>query len=151
METPLQKIEKTLAGNRNGLTIQQIMDNTGLARGTVKTYLDELIRMTRVHEEEYSQNTKVFFLNGEGGFQKPIPMRDKGYDRGILFVDVMTDPWKNPFIRVKFRRKKQDIGSIYINNEESVDQLIDALQKAKPKLKEYRDLVSRLEQKNRDT
>jgi uncharacterized protein YdcH (DUF465 family) len=48
-------------------------------------------------------------------------------------------------------RKKQDIGSIYINNEESVDQLIDALQKAKSKLKEYRDLVSKLEQKNQDT
>ena len=144
-------MDRKTAGNRNGLTIQQIMDNTGLARGTVKTYLDELIRMTRVHEEEYGQNTKVFFLNGKGEFQKPIPMRDKGYDRGILFVDVMTDPWKNPFIRVKLRRKKQDIGSIYINNEESVDQLIDALQKAKPKLKEYRDLVSKLGQKNQDT
>lgn len=150
-DTPIQKIEKTLAVNRTGLTIQQIMDNTGLARGTVKTYLDELIRMSRVHEEEYGQNTKVFFLNGKGEFQQPINMNDRGYDRGVLFVDVMTDPWRNPFIRVKFRRKKQDIGSIYINNEEAVDKLIDALQRAKPKLKEYRDLILKLEQKNQDT
>ena len=53
---------KSLIGNDKGLTIQQIIDKTGLARGTVKTYLDELIRMGRVHEEEYGQNTKVFFL-----------------------------------------------------------------------------------------
>ena len=150
-DSPIQKIEKTLAVNRNGLTIQQIMDNTELARGTVKSYLDELIRMSRVHEEEYGQNTKVFFLNGKGGFQQPIKMYDKGYDRGVLFVDVMTDPWKNPFVRVKFRRKQQDIGSIYINNEEAVDELIEALKNAKPKLEEYRGLVKKLEQKEEDT
>ena len=38
----------------------------------------------------------------EVNFQKPIPMRDNGYDRVILFVDVMTEPWKNPFILVNF-------------------------------------------------
>jgi hypothetical protein len=63
----------------------------------------------------------------------------------------MTDPWRNPFIRVKFRRKKKDIGSIYISNEEAVDRLIEVLQKAKPKLKEYRELINKLEQKNQAT
>ena len=145
--TPIQQIESSLAKNRNGLTIQQIIDITGLARGTIKTYLDELIRMSRVHEEEYSQNTKVFFLNGKGEYQQPVQMYEGGYDRGVLFVDVMTDPWKNPFIRVKFRRGNRDIGSIFINNEESVDKLIDALEKAKPTLKHYRDLVNKLETK----
>ena len=151
MDTPLRKIEKELVANRNGITIQQIMENTKLARGTVKSYLDELIRMNRVHEEEYGQNTKVYFLNGEGEFQKPIPMKDKGFDRGILYVDVMTDPWKNPFVRVKFRRKSRDIGSIYINNEEAVDKLIDALNNAKPQLQKYRELVTKLEKKEEDT
>ena len=61
----------------------------------------------------------------------------------------MTDPWKNPFIRVKFRRNKKDIGSIYINNEDSIDKLIEVLKDAKPKLKEYRELVKKLEQKER--
>jgi hypothetical protein len=150
-DTPIQKIEKTLAVNRNGLTIHQIMEKTGLARGTVKTYLDELISMSRVHEEEYGQNTKVYFLNGLGKYQQSVSMFEKGYDKGILYVDVMTDPWRNPFIRVKFRRKKKDIGSIYISNEEAVDKLIDVLQKAKPKLKEYRDLITKLEQKVQDT
>ena len=41
-----------------------------MARGTVKTYIDEFIRITRVHEEEYGQNTKVFFLDGKGEFSK---------------------------------------------------------------------------------
>lgn len=145
--TPIQHIESTLAKNRNGLTIQQIMEKTGLARGTVKTYLDELIRMSRVHEEEYSQNTKVYFLNGKGEYQQPVQMREGGIDKGVLFVDVMTDPWKNPFIRVKFRRDKRDIGSIFINNEESIDKLIKALENAKPKLNKYRDLVKKLETK----
>jgi len=150
-DTKIQKIEKTLALNRNGLTIHQIMEITGLARGTVKTYLDELMRMSRVHEEEYGQNTKVYFLNGVGKFQQYVKMREGTYNRGVLYVDVMTDPWKNPFIRVKFRRNKKDIGSIYINNEESVNNLINALEAAKPKLKEYRELVKKLDQKKEDT
>ena len=149
-KTPIQKIEGALIQNRNGMTIQQIVDKTGLARGTVKSYLDELVRMTRIHEEEYGQNTKVYFLNGVGEFQGKIPMNEKGYDKGILFVDVMTDPWKNPFIRVKFRRKKQDIGAIYINNEEAVEKLIGALKDAKPKLNEYRKLLKKLEQQGGD-
>lgn len=143
-ETPIMMIERLLAMNRKGLTIHQIMSETNLARGTVKAYLDELIRMSRVHEEEYGQNTKVYFLNGKGEYQQHITMRDGSYDRGVLFVDVMTDPWKNPFIRVKFRRNDKDIGSIYINNEESVDKLIEILKSSKPKLGEYRKLVEKL-------
>ena len=41
-----------------------------MARGTVKKYIDVFIRMTRVHEEEYGQNTKVFFIDGRGEFSK---------------------------------------------------------------------------------
>jgi predicted ArsR family transcriptional regulator len=144
--SPIQKIEGVLATNKKGLSIQQIVDETKLSRGTVKTYLDELIRMSRVHEEEYGPNTKVYFLNGKGMFQTPVKMYDKGYDKGVLFVDVMTDPWMNPFIRVKFRRKNNDIGSIFINNEESVDELIKALEQAKPHLKKYREMVNKIKQ-----
>ena len=120
------------------------MDDTKLARGTVKTYLDELIRMGRVHIEEYGQNTKIFFLNGHGKYQQNVNM----YNDGILFVDVMTDPWKNPFIRVKFRNHKKDIGAIFLNNEKSVDKLVDALQNAKPQLKQYRELIKKLDKEN---
>lgn len=143
-ESPIKKIEKSLIGTDAGLTIQQIMEKTELARGTVKTYLDELIRMGRVHMEKYAQNTKVFFLNGQGKFQESVNM----YNDGILFVDIMTDPWKNPFIRVKFRNNQRDIGAIFLNNENAVDKLIDALKKIKPQLNEYRNLVKKLEHSN---
>ena len=115
------------------------MDVTALARGTVKTYLDELIRMGRVHMEEYGHNTKVFFLNGIGKYQEKVQM----YDEGILFVDVMTNPWQKPFIRVKFKNKK-DIGAIFLNSETAVDDLIKALNKVKPQLQQYRNLVKKL-------
>ncbi|MBI1936201.1 winged helix-turn-helix domain-containing protein [Candidatus Woesearchaeota archaeon] len=139
-DSPIQSIEKSLIGNDKGLTIQQIIDKTGLARGTVKTYLDELIRMGRVHEEEYGQNTKVFFLNGVGKYQQQVQM----YTDGVLFIDVMTDPWKKPFIRVKLRNNKKDVGAIFLNNEESVDELINVLQTAKPQLKKYKEMIEKL-------
>ena len=141
--SPIKKIEKALIAHNVGLTIQQIMDLTGLARGTVKTYLDELIRMARVHEQNYGQNTKVFYLNGLGKFQEKVQM----YDDGILFVDVMTDPWKKPFIRVKFRNKR-DIGAIFLNSEKAVEDLIDALKNLKPQLQKYRDIIKDLEPTN---
>ena len=137
--SPIKKIENALIAHNVGLTIQQIMDLTGLARGTVKTYLDELIRMARVHEQDYGQNTKVFYLNGLGKVQM--------YDDGILFVDVMTDPWKKPFIRVKFRNKR-DIGAIFLNSEKAVEDLIDALKNLKPQLQKYRDIIKDLEPTN---
>lgn len=140
-ETPLQQIEKTLSSNRQGLTIQQIIDATKLARGTVKVHLEELKKIGRVHEEEYGQNTKVFFLNGKGEFQQPVQM----YGKGVLFVDVLTDPWKKPFIRVKYRNNQKDIGAIFLNDEESVDKLISVLQKAKPQFKKYKEMISRLD------
>ncbi|MGV8151219.1 MAG: hypothetical protein ACP5NV_05835 [Candidatus Woesearchaeota archaeon] len=140
-ENPIQLIEKALIGNEKGLTIQQIIDTTKLARGTVKTYLDELSRMGRVHEEEYGQNTKVFFLNGVGKYQQQVQM----YNNGILFVDVMTDPWKRPFVRVKFKNHKKDIGVIFINNEDAIDKLIAVLNDVKPQLKRYRELVAKMD------
>lgn len=141
-ETPIQKIEKALIdGNEKGLTIQHIIDMTKLARATVKAHLEELVRIGRVHEEEYGQNTKVFFLNGVGKYQKNIQMKKDG----VLFVDVMTDPWKNPFIRIKLRRENKDRGAIFLNNEEAVDDLIKVLKVTKPQLEKYRELVQKLE------
>ena len=138
-ETPIQQIEKALIfeGKNKGLTIQQIIDYTGLARGTVKTYLDELARMGRVHEEEYGQNTKVFFLNGVGKYQHTVKMRGEG----ILYVDVMTDPWKHPFIRIKYRQDEKDVGAVFLSDEAAVDKLIYVLTKAKPQLDEYREAI----------
>jgi len=138
--TPIQLIEKALIKSKKGSTIQQIMDETELARGTVKTYLDELIRMGRVHEEEYGQNTKVFFLNGVGKYQQKVQM----YSDGVLFIDVMTDPWKKPFIRIKLRNNKKDVGAIFLNDEDAVDELISVLTNAKPQLKKYREMIARL-------
>lgn len=140
-DSPIQKIEKSLISNNKGLTIQQIIDLTNLARGTVKTYLDELIRMGRVHEEEYGQNTKVYFLNGVGKFQQQVQM----YKDGVLFIDVMTDPWKKPFVRVKFRNDKKDLGAIFLNDEQSVDKLIEVLNNAKPQLKKYKEMIEKIE------
>jgi hypothetical protein len=107
----------------------------------VNAYLDELIRLGRVHEEEYGRNTKVFFLNGAGEFQQNVQM----YDAGILYVDVMTDPWKRPFIRVKYRNHKKDVGTIFLKNEDAVDKFVDVLQKAKPQLKKYQNMITELE------
>ncbi len=138
-ESPLQLIEKSLIKHNQGTTIQQLIEDTGLARGTVKTYLEELQNMGRVHEQEYGQNTKVFFLNGKGEFQQTVQMNKAG----ILFIDVFTDPWKQPFIRVKFKNNNRE-GAIFVQNEDAVDELIGVLQKAKPQLKKYRDMVAKL-------
>lgn len=143
-ENILKKIEKALSSSRQGLTINQIMENTQLSRGTVKSYLDELIAFGRVHEEEYAQNTKIYFLNGVGEFQEKVQM----FDDGILFLDLMTDPWKRPFLRIKFRDKKEDKGAIFISDEEAVDSLIISLQKIKPQFKKYRQLVEKLDSSN---
>jgi hypothetical protein len=71
-------------------------------------------------------------------------------DDGILFVDVMTNPWKEPFIRVKFRNKK-DIGAIFLNSEKAVDGLIKALNNLKPQLQKYRDIIKDIESTNEET
>lgn len=139
-ENAIKRIEKCLAQSNSGLTIKQIMNMTDLARGTIKTYLDELTKMGRVHEQEYGQNTKVYFLNGKGFFQEKVQM----YDNGILFVDVMTNPWRKPFVRVKLKNKK-DIGAIFLNDEKAIDGLINALKKVKPQLDEYRKAIKNIE------
>jgi len=139
-DTSLNKIEKALFSTNKGSTIQQIMQKTKLARGTVKSHLDELVKFGRVHEEEYGQNTKVYFLNGEGKFQDKVQMLNDG----ILFVDVMTDPWKKPFIRVKYKNK-EDKGAIFMTSEEAIDKLINILQNAKPQLKKYREIIQKID------
>ena len=138
-ENIIKQIEKILIKCRQGLTINQIMEHTKLSRGTIKTYLDEMVKFGRVHEENYNQNTKVFFLNGVEKYQHQVQMNKEG----ILFVDVMTDPWKKPFIRIKYK-DKEDKGAIFINNEESTDKLIEALNKAKPQLQKYEEMSKKL-------
>jgi len=139
-ENIIKQIEKVLTKYRQGLTINQIMEYTQLSRGTIKAYLDELVKFGRIHEENYNQNTKVFFLNGVGKYQHQVQMGKEG----ILFIDVMTDPWKKPFIRVKYK-DKEDKGAIFIGDEESVDKLIESLNKAKPQLKEYEKMKQQIE------
>jgi len=139
-ENIIGEIEKILIKYRQGLTINQIMEYANLSRGTIKTYLDEMVKLGRVHEESYNQNTKVFFLNGVGKYQHQVQM---GND-GILFIDVMTDPWKKPFIRIKYR-DKEDKGAVFIGSEEDVDKLVEALNKAKPQLKSYEEATKKLE------
>jgi len=139
-ENIIKEVEKILTEHRQGLTINQIMEHTELSRGTVKTYLDEMVNFGRVHEENYNQNTKVFFLNGVGKYQHQVQMNKEG----ILFIDVMTDPWKKPFIRIKYK-DKEDKGAIFVSNEESVDKLIEALEKAKPQLKKYDEMRLKVE------
>ena len=140
--SPLQKIEKALITDKNkGINIQSIMDITKLARGTVKAYLDELISIGRVHEEEYGQNTKVFFLNGKEKYQDSVQMKKDG----ILFVDVMTDPWKNPFVRIKLRKDSKDLGAIFLNNEKAIDELIKVLKGTKHQLEKYREIDKKIE------
>ena len=139
-ENIIKRIEKTLIEHRQGLTINQIMDYTKLSRGTIKTYLDEMVKFGRVHEESYNQNTKVFFLNGVGKYQDTVKMNDEG----SLLIEVMTDPWKKPFIRVKYK-DKEDKGAIFIGNQEAVDKLISALNRVKPQLKKYEEMTNNLE------
>ncbi len=139
-ENIIKQIEKVLIEYRQGLTINQIMEYTNLSRGTVKAYLDEMVKIGRIHEETYNKNTKVFFLNGVGKYQHQVQMNNEG----ILFIDVMTDPWKKPFIRIKYK-DKEDKGAIFINDENSVNKLIEALDKAKPQLKKYEEMKDKLE------
>ena len=50
-----------LKSSEYGLTIQNIMNRTKLARGTVKPYLLHLMVTDNVIEVNYGQNVKVYF------------------------------------------------------------------------------------------
>jgi len=139
-ENIIREIERILTKYRQGLTINQVMEYTKFSRGTVKAYLDELVKFGRVHEENYNQNTKVFFLNGVGKYQHRVQMNEEG----ILFIDVMTDPWKKPFIRIKYK-DKEDKGAVFISDEGAVNRLVEALEKAKPQLKKYDEMRKKIE------
>lgn len=64
-EDIMNKIRKNLKNNIKGRTINNIMKDTNLSRGTVKLYLTALTYNKEVDEVNYNQNTKVYFLEGE--------------------------------------------------------------------------------------
>lgn len=68
----MQKIVDELNKSKRGLTIQNLMDNTKLARGTIKPLLDILVYTSQVDEVKYNQNVKVYFAN-EKKIKKRIP------------------------------------------------------------------------------
>ena len=53
-----------LKSSKYGLTISNLMDRTGLARGTVKSYLVHLLITDSAVEVNYAQNTIVYFAKG---------------------------------------------------------------------------------------
>lgn len=57
----MNKILKVLKDNLRGRTIQNIIDKTGLSRGTIKTYLVHLAYLDKVIELCYGRNTKVYY------------------------------------------------------------------------------------------
>lgn len=130
----IERIKDVLFAKEEGSTIQSVMDKTGLARGTVKSYLDYLVGLNRVYECVYGQNTKVYFLN-----KKVFEYGSIDVGRGrTLFVDFLATPFKEFFVRVLYRSAGRDISSITLNSEESVDDFIKILKGAKKKFVEVR-------------
>jgi len=60
-----KKIYKELLKSKYGLTIQNLMNKTGLARGTIKSYLTHMMITDNVLEVNYGQNTKVYYAKNE--------------------------------------------------------------------------------------
>jgi len=56
------KIFKELSKSEYGYTIQNLIDRTGIARGTVKSYLLHLMVTDNVVEINYGQNTKIYIV-----------------------------------------------------------------------------------------
>lgn len=123
-----QDVSKALARNPKGLSISQLMEITKLSRITITTALERYMKIGRVHEEAYG-NVNVYFLNGVGEYQKRIAMDMNGE----LFVDVFTNPWGKPFIRVKQRRNGKDMGAIIVDKR-SITELTETLEKMSPKI-----------------
>ena len=57
----VDKIKKCVAKYPYGVTINNIMKDLEISRGTVKTYLTSLVYAKEIIEVNYNQNTKVFF------------------------------------------------------------------------------------------
>ena len=56
----MDKIRNCLR-NSKGKTIEQVLKETKLSRGTVKTYLEALVDSREITKVDYNQNTKVYF------------------------------------------------------------------------------------------
>jgi len=57
----MQSILDALNKSKHGMTIQNLMNETKLARGTIKLHLDILEYTSQVEEIRYLQNVKVYF------------------------------------------------------------------------------------------
>lgn len=57
----VDRIQKALKKHEYGMTINNMMVECNLARGTIKTYLTALVYAGEVKEIIYNQNTKVYF------------------------------------------------------------------------------------------
>jgi len=55
------RIKRYISKYPYGRTINQIMEDLKLARGTVKVYLTAMAYAKEIKEIDYNQNTKVFF------------------------------------------------------------------------------------------
>ena len=60
----INQIFNELKSSKYGLTICNLMSRTGLARGTIKSYLTNMQLFDNVVEVNYSQNTIVYFAKG---------------------------------------------------------------------------------------
>lgn len=66
----MQEIIDSLNKNPKGMTIQNLMNSTKLARGTIKNHLDILTYTSQIEEIKYNQNTKVYFAKVKKVFRK---------------------------------------------------------------------------------
>ena len=57
----VEKIFNEILKSKYGLTIQNLIDRTGFARGTIKSYLNHMMITDNVLEVNYGQNTKVYY------------------------------------------------------------------------------------------
>jgi len=55
------KIKEYISLYPYGRTINNVMEDLKLARGTVKTYLTAMVYAKEIVQVDYNQNTKVFF------------------------------------------------------------------------------------------
>ena len=130
-------VEKVLATSRRGMTLSEIAKATRLPHTTVKRHLEKLIAIGRVHVE-YHRGSTIYYWNGKGEYSDIVKLSDNH----ILFIDVMVNPWGEPFIRVKESKRNpltgdfEDIGAVLID-ESKIEEFIKKLKNISKKLEKY--------------
>jgi len=81
MDKKQKQILEVLKEAKHGLTIQNLIDKTGLARGTIKTKLMYLMLSNNVMEINYGQNTKVYW-------HKQRLFRHTVFEKNLNSIDV---------------------------------------------------------------